>query len=243
MIFVDPPSPDLVKEIQKQLSGQLTGQVSLLSKVVWPALATLAPTAVIAAFKWAQDHTHTRRSVQLTQRISELAKNISELPVLPLPSATAAVTPQSALTAELESALRELTALQTRASRRPTGVSAVTTVTTKLRAAFLLYRPKGVAAWTLHLAFYLYSVFMIFVLISVVSDQTAPFFNTKSFSDFVPDLFAFIFVFGVVGIPPLIIRYFAAKIHRKQCAQMQSAVPPATLGPEATQIPSSQQTI
>lgn len=32
-------------------------------------------------------------------------------------------------------------------------------------------------------------------------------------------------VFGVLGIPPLIIRHFAAKIHPEQCAQAQVAAP------------------
>jgi hypothetical protein len=234
-----PNDPGLVKLIQQQISDQLNGHSTWLSKAILPALATLIPTAVIAVSKWAQDHTHSRRSVQLTQRISELAKNISELPVLPFPSANAAVSPQSALTAELESALRELTAIQIRESRHPRNVSVMATVTTKLRAALLLYWPKGFAAWTLHLAFYLYSVFMFFVLVAVVSDQTTPFFNTQSLSTFIPDLFGFLFVFGLVGIPPVIIRYFAARIHRKQCAAMQPAVPPPAIGTEETQVPAS----
>jgi hypothetical protein len=238
-----PTDPDLVKIIQQQISDQLNGKPTWLSKAILPALATLIPTAIIAASKWAQEHTHSRRSVQLTQRISELAKSISELPVLPFPSVNAAVTPQTALTTELESALRELTALQIRQSRHPRSVSVMATVTTKLRAALLLYWPKGFAAWTLHLTFYLYSIFMFFVLVAVVSDQTTPFFNTTSFSTFIPDLFGFLFVFGLVGIPPVIIRYFAARIHRKQCAPMQPAVSPAAISPETSQVPTSHQAI
>ena len=109
----------------------ISAKVNLLAKVVWPTLATLVPAAIVGAVKWVQDRTSKRRSAELTERISTLAKRISELPVLSLSSATPAATPQSALTAELESALRELTSLQkTRAIRRFTGL---TTTTAKLR--------------------------------------------------------------------------------------------------------------
>ena len=37
-------------------------------------------------------------------------------------------------------------------------------------------------------------------------------------------------MFGILGIPPLIIRHYAAKIHRKQCAQAQVAAPHAAVG-------------
>jgi hypothetical protein len=237
-IHTDQVPTDLVKFIQQQISDQLNGKSTWLSKAILPALATLIPTGIIAAFKWAQDHTHSRRSVQLTQRISELAKSISELPVISLSNANAAVTPQSALTAELESALRELTAIQVKESHHPRSVSVLATVTTKLRAILLLYRPKGFAAWALHLTFYAYSIFMFFVLVAVVSDQTTPFFNTQSLSTFIPDLLAFLCVFGIVGIPPVILRYFAARIHRKQCAAMQPAV-----SPESPQVPVYEQAI
>jgi len=200
----------------------ISAKVNLLAKVVWPALATLVPAAIAGAVKWVQDHTSKRRSAELTERISTLAKRISELPVLSLSSATSAATPQSALTAELESALRELTSLQkTRAIRRFTGL---TTTTAKVRAALLLYRPVGMAAWTLHLAFYVYSFCLVFALVAVFSDQSTPFISS------VADLFAFIFIFGAFGIPPLVIRYFAARIHRAQCAQAQATASSSPLG-------------
>ena len=81
------------------------------AKYVLPVLALLIPGAVTAASKWILDHSHQRRSAELTERVSTLAKSIAELPVLPLPSVNPAVTPQSALTVELEAALHELTCL------------------------------------------------------------------------------------------------------------------------------------
>jgi hypothetical protein len=217
MIFTD----QIPNDVQQQLSAKVT----LLSKVVWPALATLVPAVITAAVRWTQDHSRKRRSAELTERISALAKSISELPELPLTSSTLAVTPRSALTAELDSAVLELTTFQTRASRRFTGVS---TTTAKVRAALLLYRPKGLAAWALHTAFYVYSIFIIFCLVAVMADESSPLISTKTASDFFTSLLAFLFIFGVLGIPPLIIRHYAAKIHRRQCAAVVSVATPVS---------------
>lgn len=213
----------------------ISAKVTLLSKVVWPALATLVPAVATAAFKWVQDHTTKQHSTQLTERISALAKQIAELPVLPQSSSGSSVTPQSALTCEMESAIRELTAIQARvATRHRMGL---TTTTAKIRAAFLLYRPKGLAAWTLHLTFYVYSFALVFALVAVMTDQTSPFISSVS------DAFAFIFLFAVFGTPPLILRYYAAKIHAKQCVQVQAESLAAARMPVATPIPTSGQVI
>ena len=79
MLFTDPTKPDA------------------FTKYVLPAVATLIPAAIAAASKWILDHSHKRRSAELTERVSTLAKSISELPVLPLPSVNPTITPQSAL--------------------------------------------------------------------------------------------------------------------------------------------------
>jgi hypothetical protein len=204
MLFLDPP------------------QTNGFTKYVLPAFATLIPAALTAASKWVLDHSHQRRSVELTERVSTLAKSISELPVLPLPSVNPTVTPQSALTAELEAALHELTALQTKTVRSFSGVTSITSV---VRTALLLFRPKGFAAWVLHLCFYAYLPCFIFVLSAgfagvVLADAGA---TGGTASDIVFKLVFFFTAFGILGIPPLIIRHFAVKIHRKQCAQAQSA--------------------
>jgi hypothetical protein len=220
---------------------QISAKVTLLSKVVWPALATLVPAGVTAAFKWAQDHSRKRRSSELTGRISELAKSISELPELPAASTKPAVTPRSALTAELESAVLELTALQARASHRVPGVS---TITAKVRDALLLYIPKGLGAWTLHTAFFLYSFFLIFCLYAVMTDPgSTPFVSTKPTSEFITELLVYLLMFGVLGIPPMIMRHYASKIHRRQCAQSQAAIPSAAAGSAANAVPRSQEAI
>ena len=194
------------------------------AKYVLPVLALLIPGAVTAASKWILDHSHQRRSAELTERVSTLAKSIAELPVLPLPSVNPAVTPQSALTVELEAALHELTALQTRTRR---SFSGVTSITSMVRSALLLFRPKGFTAWVLHLCFYAYLPCFIFVLSAgfagAVLSKAGDTGGTPS--DIVFRLVFFFTAFGILGIPPLIIRHFAVKIHRKQCALAQVAAP------------------
>ena len=202
-----------------------------LSKFALPALATLIPAGITAALKLAQDHSRNRRSVELTERISTLAKSIRELPELPATGALPAVTPQSALTVELESALHELTILQTRVRRGLTGMS---TITSKLRAGMLLYKPRGWAAVTLHTVFFTYLFVFFFVLYAgLAPDSTATVSDAKTPSDFVTNLFAFLFIFGLAGIPPLIIRHYASKIHHRQCLEAQAAATP----PAASDVP------
>jgi hypothetical protein len=219
MFFIDP--------LQSDVQQQLSTKVNLLSKVVWPALATLVPAGLTALAKLVQDHSRKRLSEQLTDRISRLARSISELPEVSL-TTSSGVTPRVALEAELNAAVNELTVLQFRASHRFTGVSITTT---RLRAALLLYRPKGFAAFTLHTLFYLYSFGLIFCLVAVMADQSSPFISTASAGAFFSDLLAFIVVFGVLGIPPLIIRHFAAKIRRRQCLESSGPVLASAVAP------------
>lgn len=193
----------------------ISEKVSLLSKVVWPALATLVPVAVTSAFKWMQDHSSNQRSAVLIDRITTLAKQITEVPEVQLSGALHPVTPQSALTAELESALRELTVMQHRANTRR--FRGFTNTGARIRAALLLYRPQGITAWLLQLAFYAYSVALIFALLAITTDQSTPLIASVS------DLFAFIFIFGVLGVPPLILRYFASRVHARQCTEAYMA--------------------
>jgi hypothetical protein len=216
MFFADTNS---LKDLSK-----VPEKVSLLSKILLPALATLVPAAVTAVVKWVQDSTGKRRSVALTERISTLAKNISDLPEISLSNPAIALTPRAALTAELETAIRELTALQGKEQHR-INISLAST-TARLRSALLLYRPKGFVAWMLHLSFYTYSVTLVLILIMLMSPSKndSPVVSFRSPSEFFSSLTIFVMVFGALGVPPMIVRYFAAKIHRKQCAQSRGAM-------------------
>jgi hypothetical protein len=94
-----------------------------------------------------------------------------------------------------------------------------------IRSALLLFRPKGVTAWILQLCFWAYLPCFIFILAAGWAGNNLPQAGDTGATptDFASNLFYFFTVFGILGIPPLIIRYFAAKIHRKQCAQAQVA--------------------
>src|SRR5580698_7750819 len=72
MFFFDPLQTDVSKHVNEN--------VSHLSKVIWQVLATVVTIGVPTVFKWVQDHSRTQRRMALTERVSALAKSISELP-------------------------------------------------------------------------------------------------------------------------------------------------------------------
>jgi hypothetical protein len=206
---------------------------SIASHLVWPTVAALIPASVTAGFKWVQEYSGDRRKTVLTERVTTLAKGIAELPDVPL---TAAATPRAALMAELEATVRELTTLQTRAPHRLAGGFALSMA--KLRSALLLYRPRGLTGWLLHLSFYVYTSILLMGFLGMLipdkpsthaqtpaaaaTHQTSPAIATAPIQTPVsnPSLYL---GFAIIGIPPLVIRYFAAKIHRRQCATLAAA--------------------
>lgn len=227
LIYIDPPA-----EVQQHVSAWVT----LLSKVVVPALTTLVPAGVIALFKIVQNLSRSRRSEALTARISQLAKYIADLPPGPGESA---ISPRAAFTAELNLAVSELTALQSRVRHSFHEVSA--TATAKLRAALLLFRPKGLLAFTLHALFYLYDVAFLFCILAVIFAKDAKtgstqFISTASPLAFISDALAFIFLVSVFSIPVFALHHYAIKIHRRQTTQAAAPEPQMVAA-----IPASQQ--
>jgi hypothetical protein len=219
MFLFDPLNADVSKHVNEN--------VSQLSKVIWQVLATVVTIGVPTAFKWVQDHSRTRRRIELTERVSALAKSISELPE-DAPGLTTHVTPRDALQTELDAVLRELTGLQAKAPHRMGGIAGATA---SFRSMFLLYKPQGTKAWTLHIAFFSYATFMFFCFMAVMTDPTAsPFNKTMTASDFFTDLVAYMFLVALFSIPAFVLRYFAAKIHRRQCAQAQGVATQTGIG-------------
>jgi hypothetical protein len=210
---------EAVKYIQEKGSKG----IGILSLVIPPLLVALVPAAITAAVKLAAGRSRSRRSVELTERISILSKSIADLPELP-PSATQLVmTPTAALTAELNLVIRELNALQTRESHILRDLSS--NATARLRGALLLYRPKGALAFTLHALFFVYSaaaVAVTIVIISIVNRKDAG------------DLAAFMIFVTLVSVPSLILRRYAARIHQKQCKE---ALPIPAQHPEPISSP------
>jgi hypothetical protein len=228
-----------VLDAQTEVQQHVSSWVTLLSRVVWPALATLVPAGITAVFKLAQNHSRSRRSVQLTDRISQLAKSIAELPE-PCPGVS--VSPRAALTAELNLAVNELSALQTRARYHLRGVS--NTATAKLRGALLLFRPQGKHALTVQTLFYLYNAFFLFCVLAVIFGDDkpgdTPFFTYNSASDLLSEIIAFIFIVGIFSIPMLTLHHIAVKIHRKQPLATQPVEPQPVGTHAAAPVPLSQ---
>jgi hypothetical protein len=219
MFLFDPLNADVSKHVNEN--------VSQLSKVIWQVLATVVTIGVPTAFKWVQDHSRTRRRIELTERVSALAKSISELPA-DAPGFAMQITPRDALQTELDAVLRELTGLQAKAPHRLGGIAGATA---SVRSMFLLYKPQGAKAWTLHIAFFSYAAFMFFCFMAVMTDPTAsPFNKTKTASDFFTDLVAYMFLVALFSIPAFVLRYFAAKIHRRQSARAQGLPNQAAIG-------------
>ncbi len=221
--------------------------VGFLAKVVWPALAALVPAVAAAFFKVAQDHSRTRRSVQLTDRISALAKSLAELPELPPPANPSAVTPRAALTTELNLAVAELASIQTRVRHSLRDFSS--NATARMRSALLLYRPKGFLAFTLHALFFLYTLSFAFGLLAFligIGDTTASdadALGNVAHPSFVSNLLGFIMLVAIFSVPALILRHYAAKIHRKQCLEAQMAPSPLIPPPVGAAVAVSQQSI
>ena len=226
LFLFDPLNADVSKHVNEN--------VSHLSKVIWQVLATVVTIGVPTVFKWVQDHSRTQRRMALTDRVSALAKSISELPADAL-GLTTHVTPRDALQTELEAVLRELTGLQAKAPHRLGGIAEATT---SVRSMFLLYKPQGPKAWTLHIAFFSYAALMFFCFMAVMTDATAsPFNKSKTASDFFTDLVAYMFLVALASVPAFVLRYYAAKIHRRQSAQVQGV--PNQAGPVPAGIPVS----
>jgi len=176
-------------------------------------VAPLVPALLAAVFKLTEDHGRERRKAALIDGIAKLAKNIAELPELPESGSGATQRLRDAFQVELEQAYKELRTLQTRTPRKTVGLSSIGA---GLRSAFLLYRPHGFAAWLLHLGFYgclLLFAFMTLGLVASGSDPSAT-SNTPG---------VVVTIYTIMGIPPLILWYYAMKIHRKQCAAVEAA--------------------
>jgi hypothetical protein len=193
-------------------------------KIAVPLLSALVPALLAAAFKWLQDHDRQRRRADLIEHLSKLAKNISELPELPESSGDAMTRMRSALNVEMESVLRELNLLQTHVPRRVIGIPGVSSIASRLKLALLLFRPKGVAAWLLHLAFFGSCLFLAFMSLGLFASS-----SDASTTPTSPGIVLTIYI--ILGIPPLIFRHFAVRIHRRQCAQLETAAASAVNAP------------
>ncbi|HEY9125507.1 MAG TPA: hypothetical protein VIM62_00180 [Acidobacteriaceae bacterium] len=199
-------------------------------KIAVPLLCALVPTTAAAVIKWLQDHDLRRRRVALTDDLTKLAKSLAELPQAPEFEAVERM--RLALHAEMELGVRDLLQMQAHAPRRPVGVSSIAP---GLKAMFLWWRPRGFAAWMLHLAFYSSLVFLAFMTLGMSVDSSekkeqaaqraleAKLAPRESQEAQKPPVEAptsagtVVVIYVLFGVPPLIFRYWASGIHRRQC--------------------------
>lgn len=179
--------------------GQIAAKVDLLSKFVWPALAAIIPAAITAVVKWSQDQSRSRRRVALADRLIVLGKAVREFPKTD--EAADLSSPRSVLLAEIDALAQELAAVQLRIETRQSTTAATLAGTSRFRAAFLLYRPHGLGAWALHLMFYASVVILLFALLGMAMNPS--------------ELREGLIGFAVLGIPPLIVRYYASRLHQR----------------------------
>jgi hypothetical protein len=191
-------------------------------------IAPLLPALLAFGYKWASENGRDRRRTNLIERMATLAKNIAELPQLPGESGDATTRVRDAFQAELEGSYHELVLLQAHAPHRTFGVSSVTL---GLKSAFLFFRPRGFKAWILHIAFYVSLVLLAFLTLGFAVEKSAEHTATaiaqqakevdSSGTDAQDEPISpgvIIAIYVLFGTPPVVFRYFAMKIHRRQCA-------------------------
>lgn len=227
-------------------------------KIAVPLLCALVPTATAAVIKWLQDHDLRRRRAGLTDDLTKLAKNLADLPLMPESDAVQRM--RSALNAELDTGVRELMLLQTHVSRRPVGVSSIVP---GLKAMFLWWRPRGFKAWMLHLGFYASLLFLAIMTLGFSAEQSekkadaalhkldgktapaapvvsAPTPDPASRDNSEPtSAGTVVTIYVLFGIPPLIFRYFAAGIHRRQCQADAARAAAMQAAADATRVAAS----
>jgi len=209
-------------------------------KIAVPLLCALVPTAAAAIIKWLQDHDLRRRRAALTDDLTKLAKNLADLPQTLDSDAVQRM--RVALHAEMEFGVRELVLLQAHAPRRTVGVSSIVP---GLKSMFLWWWPRGLKAWMLHMGFYA-SLLMIGILTLGFSAEKseqkaqqkaeaairaldgtpqpqsvapAKAVDQTRASTEPPSASTLVAIYILFGIPPLIFRYYATAIHRRQCQE------------------------
>lgn len=106
----------------------------------------LAPTLIGAGIKWMQDNSQAKRRYQLADRLDALTKSYAEQNMC---SDELVTTARAVLSREIKATCTELEQLQGETKRvsQRTGYG-------WLRDSFLLFLPRGVVAWIVHLVFY-----------------------------------------------------------------------------------------
>lgn len=169
-----------------------------------------APKALFAAlipcaqffWKWYKDHSRESRRHTLLARIKQLTsqKECFEL-LRDTPNGSQLLT---AVDAEIEESIQELLELRTVRHAKPNSGNS------RLARWFLLFPPSGIAAWIVHMLFFLNLAIVALGFIGLMSERKTD-----------PDLSSGLLGLAIFLIPAFIFRYIAVKLANPQ-AQPQS---------------------
>jgi hypothetical protein len=196
--------------------GDAVGIAGLFYRYILPGLAALIAPALTALVKKSMDLSHSRRSEALTEKISKLGDYIHGLPEVP-PEDLSGPTPRQALMAEMNAAILELSQLQNR--KRVKLHAMPFSLGTRLRAAFLLYRPRGLRAFLVYGSFWFYSAVYLFMLAALLAPGKDSLFDTSSAASLAGSIIGYLVMAAIFSVPSVLLHLAGIKIHRKQCAE------------------------
>lgn len=214
---VETPSHGGIAQLLREFSNFVVNHWADIAKVM-VALATLLSTggALGGRFSWLQRYIAPRRKSDLIEQISKLAESMSKVRELPEWADDMNAEVRSTLRAEMETKLAELRKLQAAAVpavRTHTGGAAVKTW---LKYTFLWWIPKGFGAWIIHLCYYLLGVVIGLMSLGYLVAVLAPDPGTHIDAG---DVTLAIVLYAVLGVPALVLRFFAVRIYRHQCEE------------------------
>jgi hypothetical protein len=149
--------PRGILESMPELSGKTQVLIAVLG---------LAPALIGTGLKWLQDNSKSKRRSELCERLGTLSKTYSDQN----PGVDEVLdSAHRTLANEIHAVCLELGSLQAESKR-----SSRRTLYGWLSDLFLLYRPRGLTAWTVHIVFYAGMILLLFALLgSAISPWTA----------------------------------------------------------------------
>ena len=177
------------------------------------ALATLLSTggALGGRFGFLERFIAPKRKSELLEQIGKLSETMSKMQELPEWAADMSAEIKTALKAEMEIKLSEFKRLQ---SPTKWEYSGGLSVKNWFKYCFLWWRPRGFSAWCFHLSYYLMLALVIITSLIFLTEilSSAPGTHVDS-----ADVTIAIILYTILGVPTMVVRFFAAKIHRHQC--------------------------
>lgn len=186
---------------------------------VMVALATLLSTGGVLGgrFSWLQRFIAPKRKADLIEQINKLAESMSKVQDLPEWAGEMNAEIRATLKAEMEAKLTELKKLQSPVIWAHRGGSSVKSW---LKYTFLWWKPKGVGAWVFHLSYYFLLLVIGLMSLGFLVSLTTPDPHTGKLTTVdATDVTLAIVVYAILGVPAMVLRFFAARIYKHQCEE------------------------